>query len=76
MKKVQAIEEFDGYVVGEMIRFQEERNDMRILVAPDHATPVSLKTHASDRFPMQCGGHRRPVLSKDTLKRMLRARNC
>jgi 2,3-bisphosphoglycerate-independent phosphoglycerate mutase len=55
-KKVQAIEEFDRYVVGEMIRFQEERNDMRILVAPDHATPVSLKTHASGPVPYAiCG---------------------
>ena len=55
-KKIQAIEEFDRYVVGEMIRFQEERNDMRILVAPDHATPVSLKTHASGPVPYAiCG---------------------
>ena len=56
LREVQAIEEFDRYVVGEMIRFQEERNDMRILVAPDHATPVSLKTHASGPVPYAiCG---------------------
>lgn len=54
-KKIQAIEEFDMFVVGEMLKQQQKLN-VRILVAPDHATPVSLKTHSADPVPYAiCG---------------------
>ncbi|MCU0608775.1 MAG: cofactor-independent phosphoglycerate mutase [Chitinispirillaceae bacterium] len=55
-KKIQAIEEFDRNVVGEMLRFQEERPNLQILVAPDHATPVSLKTHTAQPVPFTACG--------------------
>jgi 2,3-bisphosphoglycerate-independent phosphoglycerate mutase len=55
-KKIQAIEEFDACIVGEMLRFQEERGDLRILVTPDHATPVAIKTHSAEAVPfVVCG---------------------
>ncbi|NLG17544.1 MAG: cofactor-independent phosphoglycerate mutase [Fibrobacter sp.] len=55
-KKIQAIEEFDRNVVGEMVRYQKDRGDLRLLVAPDHATPVSLKTHTAGPVPYgMCG---------------------
>ena len=55
-KKIQAIEEFDLHIVGEMLRFQENRGDVRILVAPDHATPLKIKTHSSEPVPFAiCG---------------------
>jgi len=49
-KKIQAIEEFDKNVVGEVLKMRNEFPDLRILVLPDHATPIPLKTH--DRFPV------------------------
>jgi 2,3-bisphosphoglycerate-independent phosphoglycerate mutase len=49
-KKLQAIEEFDSNIVGEVLKMRSEFNDMRILVVPDHATPLSLRTH--DRMPV------------------------
>lgn len=55
-KKIQAIEEFDKFVVGEMLKFQKQRTDLRILVAPDHATPVSLKTHSAGPVPYAAAG--------------------
>jgi 2,3-bisphosphoglycerate-independent phosphoglycerate mutase len=55
-KKIQAIEEFDTHIVGEMVRFQEERGDIRILVAPDHATPVSIRTHSGEPVPFILSG--------------------
>jgi 2,3-bisphosphoglycerate-independent phosphoglycerate mutase len=55
-KKIKAIEEFDRHIVGEMLRFQEKRADLRILVAPDHATPLEIKTHSSEPVPFAiCG---------------------
>jgi 2,3-bisphosphoglycerate-independent phosphoglycerate mutase len=55
-KKIQAIEEFDRHIVGEMLRYQGERGDLRILVTPDHATPLSIKTHSAEAVPFTlCG---------------------
>jgi 2,3-bisphosphoglycerate-independent phosphoglycerate mutase len=55
-KKIKAIEEFDRHIVGEMLRYQEQRDDLRILVVPDHATPLEIKTHSSEPVPYAiCG---------------------
>jgi 2,3-bisphosphoglycerate-independent phosphoglycerate mutase len=55
-KKIKAIEEFDTHVVGEMLKFQSETTGLRILVAPDHATPVAMKTHHAAPVPYAlCG---------------------
>ncbi len=55
-KKIQAIEEFDRHIVGEMLRYQEEVGDLRILIAPDHATPLEIRTHSSEPVPYAiCG---------------------
>jgi 2,3-bisphosphoglycerate-independent phosphoglycerate mutase len=55
-KKIQAIEEFDRHIVGEMLAFQKETPALRVLVAPDHATPVSLKTHHPAPVPYAACG--------------------
>ena len=55
-KKIQAIEEFDNNIVAEILTLRNEFNDLRILVLPDHATPVSLKTHHAMPVPFAvCG---------------------
>jgi len=55
-KKIQAIEEFDRHVVGEMLAVRGRYPSLRLLIAPDHATPVSLKTHHSVAVPYAlCG---------------------
>ena len=55
-KKIQAIEEFDGNIVVEILKMKNEFKDLRILVLPDHATPVSLKTHHAMPVPFAvCG---------------------
>jgi 2,3-bisphosphoglycerate-independent phosphoglycerate mutase len=55
-KKIQAIEEFDRHVVGPMREIQQSTESLRLLVAPDHATPISLKTHASGPVPFAACG--------------------
>jgi 2,3-bisphosphoglycerate-independent phosphoglycerate mutase len=47
-KKIQAIEAFDEKVVGTVLKGMEKFEDYRILVAADHFTPISLKTHTAD----------------------------
>ncbi|HEY2989634.1 MAG TPA: cofactor-independent phosphoglycerate mutase [Candidatus Binatia bacterium] len=50
-KKVQAIEDFDEKVVGTVLRGMEQRKDWRLLLLPDHPTPIVLKTHVNDPVP-------------------------
>jgi 2,3-bisphosphoglycerate-independent phosphoglycerate mutase len=55
-KKIQAIEEFDKNIVGEVFGLRDEFPDLRVMVLPDHATPVPLKTHHAAPVPFAvCG---------------------
>ncbi len=54
--KVRAIEDFDALVVGKVLRgledeFADTDDGYKILVMPDHYTPVSLKTHIKEPVP-------------------------
>ncbi len=51
-KKVQAIEFLDKRVIGPLIQaLAESQKDFRLLVMPDHPTPVRVRTHTSDSVP-------------------------
>ncbi len=50
-EKIQAIEDFDRLVVGTIIDKLPEIGDCRILVLPDHPTPVEKRTHTADPVP-------------------------
>ena len=51
-EKLQAIEDFDRRVVKPVLGgLQEKFSDYRVLVLPDHPTPIAIKTHASDPVP-------------------------
>jgi 2,3-bisphosphoglycerate-independent phosphoglycerate mutase len=55
--KVKAIELFDREVVGPMIRgLKESGQDWRICLLPDHATPISLRTHTNEPVPFAMMG--------------------
>ncbi len=49
--KVRAIEEIDQKVLGELIRGLEDQGDYRILLMPDHPTPLSKRTHTAEEVP-------------------------
>lgn len=54
--KIQAIEDFDQKIVAPCLAYAKERGDVRILVAPDHITALSTKTHAGGSVPFAlCG---------------------
>ncbi|VAW11421.1 Predicted functional analog of homoserine kinase, partial [hydrothermal vent metagenome] len=46
--KINAIEQIDKHIVGTILNHFDRWDDIRILVAPDHPTPVKLRTHTSD----------------------------
>jgi 2,3-bisphosphoglycerate-independent phosphoglycerate mutase len=47
-EKITAIERFDQLVVGKILQAYKNKKNFRILVLPDHATPVSVRTHVAD----------------------------
>ncbi len=49
--KVKAIEDFDEKVVGIILKGLEGRKDYRILVMPDHPTPLDVRTHVDEPVP-------------------------
>ena len=55
-EKLTAIERFDKFVVGAFLEYCKDNNDFRIMILPDHATPLSLKTHTSDPIPFAIYG--------------------
>jgi 2,3-bisphosphoglycerate-independent phosphoglycerate mutase len=51
-EKVRAIENFDAHVVGPVLEgLRQAGQPFRMLILPDHATPLSLRTHTADPVP-------------------------
>lgn len=49
--KVKSIEEIDEKVLGVLLEGLEEYDDYRIMILPDHPTPLSLRTHTAEQVP-------------------------
>ncbi len=49
--KIKAIEDFDSKVVGTVLKGIKKFKDYSILLLPDHATPISVRTHTDDPVP-------------------------
>jgi 2,3-bisphosphoglycerate-independent phosphoglycerate mutase len=54
--KIKALEEIDRHIVAPMLRALQEHGDHRILVTPDHPTPVRTKTHSHGFVPFAIAG--------------------
>lgn len=55
--KVRAIELFDERVVRPVVEgLEKSGEDWRVLLLPDHATPISIKTHSYDPVPFTITG--------------------
>ena len=51
-RKIKAIENIDEYIIKTIVdEFEKTGEDFRMLVLPDHPTPVSLRTHSSEPVP-------------------------
>jgi 2,3-bisphosphoglycerate-independent phosphoglycerate mutase len=49
--KIEAIEAFDEKIVGPILKGVKEFKRYKVLVLPDHPTPLSIRTHAADPVP-------------------------
>lgn len=49
--KLQAIEDFDRLVVGRVMEGMKRFPEYRVLLLPDHPTPLSIRTHSDDPVP-------------------------
>ncbi len=49
--KVRSIELIDEFVVAPIFKAMQKYDDFRIMILPDHPTPLSLRTHTSDPVP-------------------------
>jgi 2,3-bisphosphoglycerate-independent phosphoglycerate mutase len=55
-KKITTIERIDKDIVGTILPVINCNDNLRILILPDHPTPVSLRTHTCDPVPfLMCG---------------------
>lgn len=51
-KKVKAIENIDEFVIGPLVEaLKEKGEDFRMLILPDHPTPIRVRTHTADAVP-------------------------
>ena len=57
--KVEAIAQIDRHIVGPVLeRLKKEGQEWRILVLPDHHTPIQVRTHTGDPVPFAMAGKR------------------
>ena len=54
--KVQAIEDFDARVVGPILAGLEAMGPHRVLLTPDHRTPIAWRTHSREPVPFVLWG--------------------
>jgi 2,3-bisphosphoglycerate-independent phosphoglycerate mutase len=54
--KVKALEEIDRHIVGPLLEALPTFGDWRILVSPDHRTPVRTRAHAHGAVPFALAG--------------------
>jgi 2,3-bisphosphoglycerate-independent phosphoglycerate mutase len=55
--KVKALEEIDRHIVAPIHEALKRHGDYRILVTPDHPTPLRTKTHSRGDVPFALAGH-------------------
>lgn len=49
--KKKSLEIIDEKILGPVLEALEQYDDYKVLIMPDHATPLSLKTHTNDPIP-------------------------
>lgn len=55
-EKVKALEEIDRHIVGPLLEVLQKHGDWRILVSPDHRTPLRTRAHAHGAVPFAVAG--------------------
>jgi 2,3-bisphosphoglycerate-independent phosphoglycerate mutase len=55
-EKIRAIENFDKFVVGPIMEGISQASEHRVMVLPDHFTPIRMRTHIDDPVPFVVWG--------------------
>lgn len=53
-EKIEAIQRIDRYMVGQLLEWHKE--GLRVLIMPDHPTPIQTRTHNADPVPFMIWG--------------------
>jgi 2,3-bisphosphoglycerate-independent phosphoglycerate mutase len=64
--KKRSIELIDEKILGPVLEALEKYDDYKVLVCPDHPTPLSLKTHTNDPIPFMIYHKKAEVSGVDT----------
>ncbi len=64
--KIKALEEIDRHIVGPLHEALKRHGDYRILVSPDHPTPLRTKTHSHGFVPLAIAGTGIAARRRDT----------
>ncbi len=64
--KVRAISIIDEKILGPVVEELRKMGDFKVLVTPDHATPLSLKTHTNDPIPFMIYDSTKPASGVET----------
>lgn len=54
--KIKALEEIDRHIVAPLHEALKKQGDYRLLISPDHPTPIRLKTHNHGAIPFAMAG--------------------
>ncbi|MBN1257447.1 MAG: cofactor-independent phosphoglycerate mutase [Planctomycetes bacterium] len=50
-EKIRALENIDQHIIAPLLAEAHRSGDLRILVTPDHPTPIALRTHTAEPVP-------------------------
>lgn len=65
-EKIQAIENIDKYIVKVLVEeLEQSGEDYRILILPDHPTPIRVRTHTSEPVPYLLYDNRKAIGSQE-----------
>ncbi|KUG05340.1 hypothetical protein ASZ90_017225 [hydrocarbon metagenome] len=59
--KIWSIEQIDQEVVGMVIDELEQFDDLRVMIIPDHPTPLSIRTHSREPVPFMIFDKNNPI---------------
>ncbi len=62
--KLKAVEDFDEFIVGNIIHGMKQFDEYRILVLPDHPTPLEIRTHSNEPVPFAIYDNRKERTGK------------
>lgn len=60
-QKLWSIEQIDREVVGLLVKELDQFQDLRVMILPDHPTPLSIRTHSSEPVPFMIFDKNHPL---------------